>query len=124
MLLINRDGLDVDLPLLDAAVNELRNARFSPHWPKVSASPSSTTRWRNRKRASFLIYCALSQRDDAETSVVAQGAADDQVSDLQARMTNCGIVYERCGPRAALSLLRRRSIIPTIPRIAIRSSPQ
>jgi len=40
MLLINRDGLDVDLPLLDAAVNELRNARFSPHWPKVSASPS------------------------------------------------------------------------------------
>ena len=66
MLLINRDGLDVDLPLLDAAVNELRNARFSPHWPKVSASPSSTTRWRNRKRASFLIYCALSQRDDDE----------------------------------------------------------
>ena len=45
----------------------------------------------------------------------AQGAADDQVSDLQARMTNCRIVYERCGPRAALSLLRRRSIIPTIP---------
>jgi hypothetical protein len=43
MLLINRDGLDVDLPLLDAAVNELRNARFAmARWPGSCAATIST----------------------------------------------------------------------------------
>jgi predicted ATPase len=38
MLLIKRDGLDVGLPLLDAAVNELRNARFVQYYTAFLAA--------------------------------------------------------------------------------------